>query len=91
MPASVSTATAPVMLSSRISQFYDFWGASMSLDAGDPGALTALHEGCQTIRSGQSQVCIIGASNAILNPDWYIQTYMNSPVCVKSPTSRNTA
>lgn len=44
----------------------------MSIDTGCSAALAALHQGCQTIRTGESDVSIIGASNTILNPDIYI-------------------
>jgi len=44
----------------------------MSIDTGCSAALAALHQACQTIRSGESQVSIVGASNVILNPDIYI-------------------
>ncbi|RFU78083.1 lovastatin diketide synthase [Trichoderma arundinaceum] len=41
-------------------------------DTGCSAALAALHQGCQTIRTGESDISIIGASNTILNPDIYI-------------------
>ncbi|KAH6628943.1 putative polyketide synthase [Chaetomium tenue] len=80
MRASLATHNAPTMLSSRISHFYDFQGISMSVDAGGPGALAALHQGCQTLHTGQSSVSIIGASTVIINPDLY--SSMSSPVIV---------
>lgn len=80
MRASLATHNAPTMLSSRISHFYDFQGISMSVDAGGPGALAALHQGCQTLHTGQSSVSIIGASTVIINPDLY--SSMSSPVYV---------
>ncbi|KAK5659465.1 hypothetical protein OQA88_666 [Cercophora sp. LCS_1] len=72
MPASTLTGNYTAMFSNRVSHFYDFQGASMSIDTGCSAALAALHQGCQTIRTGESSISIIGASNAILNPDIYI-------------------
>ncbi|KXX76480.1 Lovastatin diketide synthase LovF [Madurella mycetomatis] len=72
MPSSTLTGNYTAMFSNRVSHFYDFQGASMSIDTGCSAALAALHQGCQTIRSGESSVSIIGASNVILNPDIYI-------------------
>lgn len=80
MPPSTLTGNYTAMFSNRVSHFYDFQGASMSIDTGCSAALAALHQGCQTIRSGESSVSIIGASNAILNPDIYIA--MSSLGCV---------
>lgn len=72
MPSSTLTGNYTAMFSNRVSHFYDFQGASMSIDTGCSAALAALHQACQTIRSGESEVSIVGASNAILNPDIYI-------------------
>ncbi|KAK3347608.1 LOW QUALITY PROTEIN: putative polyketide synthase [Neurospora tetraspora] len=72
MPPSTLTGNYTAMFSNRVSHFYDFQGASMSIDTGCSAALAALHQACQTIRSGESHVSIVGASNAILNPDIYI-------------------
>ncbi|KAL7929302.1 putative polyketide synthase [Trichoderma chlorosporum] len=72
MPPSTLTGNYTAMFSNRVSHFYDFQGASMSIDTGCSAALAALHQGCQTIRTGESDISIIGASNTILNPDIYI-------------------
>lgn len=72
MPPSTLTGNYTAMFANRLSHFYDFQGASMSIDTGCSAALAALHMGCQSIHSGESDVSIIGASNAILNPDIYI-------------------
>ncbi|KAI1148118.1 hypothetical protein F4825DRAFT_465157 [Nemania diffusa] len=74
MPPSTLTGNYTAMFSNRISHFYDFRGPSMSIDTGCSAALVALHQGCQAIRSGESGVSIVGASNNILNPDFYIAT-----------------
>lgn len=72
MRPSFLTGNYTAMLSNRISHFYDLQGASMSIDTGCSSGLAALHQACQTIRSGESDVSIVGASSTILNPDLFI-------------------
>ena len=92
MPPSTLTGNYTAMFSNRVSHFYDFQGASMSIDTGCSAALAALHQGCQSIRSGESDVSIIGAPNTILNPDIYIamsslgyvNTSINEPVAPRN-------
>ena len=57
------------MLSNRISHFFDLRGHSMTLDTACSSGLIALHLGCQSIRSGESRVSLIGASQLMLIPD----------------------
>jgi acyl transferase domain-containing protein len=41
----------------------------MTIDTGCSTTLTAFHQACQTLRSGESEMSIVSASNVILNPD----------------------
>ncbi|KAM7188878.1 hypothetical protein V8F20_010387 [Naviculisporaceae sp. PSN 640] len=59
-PHSIKTKNS-TQLSSSISNLYDLRGASMSIDAGCSSSLVCLHQACETIRSGESQVSIVGA------------------------------
>lgn len=49
--------------SNFISQFYDLHGPSESTDASSSSNLVSLHQGCQTIHSGESEVSIVGAAS----------------------------
>ncbi|CAJ2514336.1 Uu.00g024550.m01.CDS01 [Anthostomella pinea] len=60
------------MMSNRISHYYNLQGASMSIDTGCSAGLACLHQGCLTIRTGESDVSIVGASSTMLNPDIFI-------------------
>ncbi|KAI5866390.1 hypothetical protein GGS23DRAFT_556890 [Durotheca rogersii] len=60
------------MIANRISHFYDLRGASLTIDTACSSALVALHQGCQTIHSGESNMSIIGASSLMLNQDLFI-------------------
>lgn len=72
MSTSFLTSNWTTMLANRISHFYDLQGASMSIDTGCSSGLVALHQGCQTIRSGESDISVVGASSIILSQDLFI-------------------
>ncbi|KUI53120.1 Lovastatin diketide synthase LovF [Cytospora mali] len=54
MHETYKTGNGIAMLSNRISHFYDFQGASMTLDVGCSTSLVALHQAVQTLRSGDA-------------------------------------
>ena len=60
------------MMSNRISHFFDLRGPSMTIDTACSTALVALHMACQSLRSGESKISIVGGVNAMLNPDNFI-------------------
>ncbi|KAI3320950.1 type I polyketide synthase [Xylariaceae sp. AK1471] len=72
LPLSFLAGTGTAMLSNRISHFFDLQGPSLSLDTGCSAGIVAVHQGCQSIRLGESDVSIIGASSTILNQDAFI-------------------
>lgn len=72
LPASYITGNGTGMLSNRVSHFYDFQGASMTIDVGCSTGLVALHQACQTLQSGESDISIVGAALGLLSPDNFI-------------------
>ena len=72
LPPSLLTSNYTTMFANRISHFYDLQGASMTIDTGCSSGLVALHQGCQTIHSGESNISIIGASSIIMSEDMFI-------------------
>jgi acyl transferase domain-containing protein len=72
LPPSLMTTNGTAMYSNRISHFYDFRGASMTLDTGCSGSLVALHHACRTIQLGESDLAIAGGSGIMLSPDMFI-------------------
>ncbi|KAI0116097.1 polyketide synthase [Hypoxylon sp. NC0597] len=72
LPAAFLTGNGTAMLSNRISHFYDLYGPSMSIDTGCSSGLVALHQGCRSIHTGESDMAIIGASSLMLSPDLFI-------------------
>lgn len=57
------------MASNRISHFFDFRGASMTIDTGCSTALVALHQAVQSLRNGESDMSVVGGTNILINPD----------------------
>jgi len=57
------------LLSNRISYFYDLKGPSMTIDTACSSSGHALHHACKSILSGETDTCIVGGSNLILNPE----------------------
>ena len=44
----------------------------MTIDTGCSSGLVALHQGCQTIYSGESDMSIVGASSIMLSQDTFV-------------------
>ncbi|KAK8124331.1 uncharacterized protein PG998_000090 [Apiospora kogelbergensis] len=71
LPASFQTGNGIAMFSNRISHFFDFQGASMTIDVGCSTGMVAVHQACQSLRSGESDVSIVGSAAADLSPDTF--------------------
>ena len=63
------TGTGNAITSNRISYVFNLKGPSMTLDTGCSGSLVALHQACQSLRTGESDMALVGGTNLILNPD----------------------
>ncbi|MDI1461436.1 beta-ketoacyl synthase N-terminal-like domain-containing protein [Catellatospora sp. KI3] len=55
-------------IANRISYFLDLRGPSIAVDTACAGSLTALHVACQSLRTGESPVAIVGGINIIATP-----------------------
>jgi acyl transferase domain-containing protein len=60
------------MLSNRVSHFFDLRGPSVTVDTGCSTGLTALHLACQSLRTGEGEMAVVGGANVLLNPDNFI-------------------
>jgi acyl transferase domain-containing protein len=69
LPTYQPTGAGPSLafLSNRLSYYYDCRGPSVSVDTACSASLVALHLGCQTIRTGESKISIVGGSNVLLS------------------------
>ena len=71
LPRLLLMGVGSAMASNRLSHFFDLRGASMSVDTGCSTTLTALHQACQSLRTGESDMSIVGGANIMLNPDMF--------------------
>ena len=63
------TGTGNCFLSNRISYFFDLKGPSMTLDTACSLSLSALHIACQSLRSREVSMALVGGAHIILEPD----------------------
>lgn len=68
MPTYFSTGTSRAILANRISYFFDWHGPSMSIDTACSSSMVALHQGVQSLRSGESRIAIAGGTELLLGP-----------------------
>lgn len=59
------------MSANRISHFFDFRGASMTLETGCSTTLVALHQAVQTLRNREANMSMVTGANVMLNPDTF--------------------
>ncbi|NNK73173.1 MAG: SDR family NAD(P)-dependent oxidoreductase, partial [Flavobacteriaceae bacterium] len=62
------TGSALSIAANRISYYYNLHGPSMAVDTACSSSLSALHMACQSIRSGESNMALVGGVNLILSP-----------------------
>ncbi|ETS73046.1 hypothetical protein PFICI_15221 [Pestalotiopsis fici W106-1] len=62
------TGNAAAFTANRLSHFFDLRGPSVSVDTACSTALAALHLACQSIRTGEANMAVVGGSNLILHP-----------------------
>jgi acyl transferase domain-containing protein len=63
-----ATGTGRYAAAGRISYAFDLRGPSVTLDTACSSSLVALHLACQSLRTGECDVAIVGATNLILDP-----------------------
>ena len=65
----IETGIGTSLLANRVSWFFDLKGLSIALDTACSSSLNALHLACQSIRSGESDLGLVGGCNLIMAPD----------------------
>ncbi len=63
------SGTARSMVSGRLSYTLGLQGPSISIDTACSSSLVALHLACQSLRSGETNLAIVGGVNLTLQPD----------------------
>ena len=64
-----ATAVGLASAANRISYLLDLQGPSFALDCGCSGGLVAVHQACQSLILGESDMAIAGGTNLILSPN----------------------
>ncbi|MBW4084438.1 SDR family NAD(P)-dependent oxidoreductase [Paenibacillus sp. S150] len=67
------TGSAHSIASGRLSYMLGLEGPSMSIDTACSSSLVALHEACASLRSGQSEMAIVGGVNLMISPEHTVQ------------------
>ncbi|MBF6245647.1 SDR family NAD(P)-dependent oxidoreductase [Nocardia elegans] len=66
--AYTGTGNAMSVAANRISYFFDFRGPSVAFDTACSSSLVALHTACESLRTGESTLALVGGVNLILSP-----------------------
>ncbi|MBE9169286.1 acyltransferase domain-containing protein [Pleurocapsales cyanobacterium LEGE 06147] len=62
------TGNSPCIAANRISYLLNLRGPSVGIDTACSSSLVAVHLACQSLRSGESDLCLVGGVNLILWP-----------------------
>ena len=77
-----ATGTTPCIAANRLSYLLNLRGPSMAIDTACSSSLVAVHLACQSLRNGESNLCLAGGVNLKLTPEPTIscsQAKMMSP------------
>ena len=66
------TGVENAIISNRIFYCFDLHESSMTLDTGCFGSFVALHQACQSLRAGETDLALVGGTSLILSPDTMI-------------------
>ncbi|KAF2966748.1 hypothetical protein GQX73_g6838 [Xylaria multiplex] len=71
-PAYTFTGTGTASAANRISWLWDLRGPSFTVNTACSSGLLALHLACQSLRTGESDSAIVGASSLLMNPEMFM-------------------
>ncbi|KAL7620421.1 hypothetical protein AAE478_009416 [Parahypoxylon ruwenzoriense] len=72
LPLYHAVGTSAAIMANRVSYFFDLRGPSVTIDTACSSTLVALHQACQSIRTGETTQAIVGGTNLILEPGMLI-------------------
>jgi acyl transferase domain-containing protein len=76
------TGCGDAILSNRISYWLDLRGSSITIDTGCSGSIAALHRACQSLRTMESSLSIVGGAQLVLSPEQQIPLSMAGYVTI---------
>ncbi|KAF2639734.1 putative polyketide synthase [Massarina eburnea CBS 473.64] len=71
-PVYGGTGSCTTSLSARMSWLWDLQGPCFTLDTACSSSLVALHLACQSLRTGESDIAIVGGTSLLLNPEMFM-------------------
>ncbi|XP_066287751.1 phthioceranic/hydroxyphthioceranic acid synthase-like [Branchiostoma lanceolatum] len=79
--SNTATGVSTPVVANRVSYAFNLTGPSIAVDTACSSGMTALHLGCQAIRTGDCTMAICGGVNFILNPGMFVQLCRAGMVC----------
>lgn len=67
-----ATGLSRSILSNRVSYSFDLKRPSMTIDTACSSSLVALHLAVQGLRNGEASQALVGGTNLLLHPHWYV-------------------
>ncbi len=64
------TGVTPSIAANRLSYLLNLHGPSLVIDTACSSSLVALHFACQSLQSGESNLCLVGGVNLTLSPEY---------------------
>ncbi|AUB35345.1 Non-ribosomal peptide synthetase component F [Nostoc flagelliforme CCNUN1] len=64
-----ATGTTPCIAANRLSYLLNLRGPSIAIDTACSSSLVAIHLACQSLRNGESNLCLAGGVNLMLAPE----------------------
>ncbi|KAK8117444.1 polyketide synthase [Apiospora kogelbergensis] len=87
-PTYAATGTGTTLLSNRLSWFFDLRGPSFTINTACSSSMVALHEACESLRRGESDMALVAGANVILCEDMFtylgMQNFLSSSGKCKS-------
>ena len=69
---STIVATGQNFISAHISHFFNFTGPSLVIDTACSSSLVSVHQACQSLLNGESEICLAGGVDILLDETLYL-------------------
>jgi acyl transferase domain-containing protein len=72
IPSFDATGNQTAFLAGRLAYYFNLHGPTITIDTACSSSMHAMHLAVQSIRSGESEQAIVGASHLITQPDIWV-------------------